>query len=1321
MIKRLGFKRVIRATLLGVLLLLLVVVAATAYITTTNAGLKQLLTLAQRNLPGELAITQIEGSLLDELTLQGVSYRHQKARVTISRLHVAWTPLALFSGMLHVNALQISHPEITLSTAETAPSSPATALFPIRVAAIELPFKLRIDQLQLTRMVLQRPPLEGQVSPPILIDSVRLQLHTQSSSQTQSQAIAQVLVLDQFRIEAPQGRLQLQGQLTPRGTFPLQLTTDWQVNLPGYPALQGQGRIEGNLSELTLEQRLTGLLNAQVSAQLHALLDRPRGEVQVDAFQADLGLLPPQLQALLLRAGSLPGKTLAGESLPGESLPSETLDGELLRGKFNARADLQGGALRGQWQARLPGLGDSELDLQLQLSGDRLQLEQLVFTQLDSTRLASTQQGSGAELQLRGSLEEIWASPQLALSGGWKNLRYPLQGSALLTSSQGQFTLNGSLQQYQLELRTDLAGPEIPAGTWQLQAQGSEQGLSPFTLTGATLEGQLQAQGEIVWLPSLSGQVVLRGQQLNPGVHWPDWPAELDFEASVAGALSGSLDAAQGLSVQADINDISGTLRAEPLQGRAKVRLSGAELWIERLQLAVAGAELEAKGVLGRQVDLDWSLDAPRLQQLLPNAQGSLRGKGALRGPKTQLHLSANVQGRKLGWDQQRIASLDAELDIDLSAQQPSRLQIDAQQLSIDGQQWQQLRLNGQGTPAVHQLQLSLEQGPAELQLALRGSWLEPLWRGSITQLDLSQDLLGRWQLLRPVTVAVSRSSADIEALCLQRLPENKAELCLHGRWSSSDGIQAALQAQELPLQLLEPWLPVGTQIKGQLQAQADFTQHPGEMPRYQASARLLGSELLLEDEDLRVEGGEIHLALQGRDQQLSAQLQLPLLQPTGSVQAELAVADLYTSPELNGELALGLSELKFISLFIPQLQAISGSLASVVSVSGHLDQPRVQGHLQLLNASAEVPALGVKLDAIELDLRDQPDSGALQLTSSLRSGTGKLQLNGQFSPLARSGQLTLTGEHVQAVNTREVKAWISPALEIVIEPELLQLRGEINIPQAKIKPPPLTFNASLSEDVVILDPQSDADNALEAAPQVLDARLRLTLGDRVEVDALGFKGRLEGSVLVEDDGRRATRATGAMQVAAGKYRLYGQDLNIERGSLVFSGGPVDNPGLDLRVSRKVEEVTAGARVSGTLRTPRLKLFSEPAMPESSLLSYLLLGRPPGAESSTPSEQELLLKAALALATMGGNALAENITETLSIDELGFESADADNNTALYIGKYLSSRLYVKYGVGLLQPTNTFFMRYRLNKHWSLESETGTNTSGGDIIYTLER
>jgi translocation and assembly module TamB len=70
---------------------------------------------------------------------------------------------------------------------------------------------------------------------------------------------------------------------------------------------------------------------------------------------------------------------------------------------------------------------------------------------------------------------------------------------------------------------------------------------------------------------------------------------------------------------------------------------------------------------------------------------------------------------------------------------------------------------------------------------------------------------------------------------------------------------------------------------------------------------------------------------------------------------------------------------------------------------------------------------------------------------------------------------------------------------------------------------------------------------------------------------------------------------------------------------------------------------------------------------------------------------------------------------------VGVGGGDTLDDTSFYIGKYLSPRLYVKYGVGLLSPASSFLMRYKLSERWSFESSTGTAGSGADIFYQLER
>ncbi len=52
-------------------------------------------------------------------------------------------------------------------------------------------------------------------------------------------------------------------------------------------------------------------------------------------------------------------------------------------------------------------------------------------------------------------------------------------------------------------------------------------------------------------------------------------------------------------------------------------------------------------------------------------------------------------------------------------------------------------------------------------------------------------------------------------------------------------------------------------------------------------------------------------------------------------------------------------------------------------------------------------------------------------------------------------------------------------------------------------------------------------------------------------------------------------------------------------------------------------------------------------------------------------------------------------------------------------GKYLSTRLYVSYGISLAEAINTLKLRYTINDRWTIKFEAGKEAST-DIVYTVE-
>ena len=89
------------------------------------------------------------------------------------------------------------------------------------------------------------------------------------------------------------------------------------------------------------------------------------------------------------------------------------------------------------------------------------------------------------------------------------------------------------------------------------------------------------------------------------------------------------------------------------------------------------------------------------------------------------------------------------------------------------------------------------------------------------------------------------------------------------------------------------------------------------------------------------------------------------------------------------------------------------------------------------------------------------------------------------------------------------------------------------------------------------------------------------------------------------------------------------------------------------------------------------------------------------------------------LLTQGGAILAAEIGTRLGLEQVTVEST-LDNETSLVLGKYLSPRLYVSYGISLTESINTFKARYTLGDRWTLKTESGSEQSA-EIVYTIEK
>ena len=93
------------------------------------------------------------------------------------------------------------------------------------------------------------------------------------------------------------------------------------------------------------------------------------------------------------------------------------------------------------------------------------------------------------------------------------------------------------------------------------------------------------------------------------------------------------------------------------------------------------------------------------------------------------------------------------------------------------------------------------------------------------------------------------------------------------------------------------------------------------------------------------------------------------------------------------------------------------------------------------------------------------------------------------------------------------------------------------------------------------------------------------------------------------------------------------------------------------------------------------------------------------------------------LAMQGGGFLASQLGRRIGLEEVGVESSidsAGEANTALVLGKFLSPRLFISYGISLTESINTLKLRYTISDKWVFKTEAGENQSA-DLEYTIER
>ncbi|MEW6186990.1 MAG: translocation/assembly module TamB domain-containing protein, partial [Thermodesulfobacteriota bacterium] len=553
------------------------------------------------------------------------------------------------------------------------------------------------------------------------------------------------------------------------------------------------------------------------------------------------------------------------------------------------------------------------------------------------------------------------------------------------------------------------------------------------------------------------------------------------------------------------------------------------------------------------------------------------------------------------------------------------------------------------------------------------------------------------------------------------------------GRPAFPDQGQFTLTAEGIDPDLFYPLKVRGLQVRGRVGGQAQGQWSSG--PRFTLKGRLgisQGSLTWQEKEaDIEARFKTAEVGLHWTDDHLQGDLDLEL-EEYGKIKGDFRLplparipVKMETSGAVAGKVTAKVRERGLLTALFPEaLQTSRGLMQGELSIRGTWEKPTLSGNLNLTEAGADIPALGLQIREVSAEASFNQDRITLYKLK-MHSGPGTLE--GKATLRLKGWKIaemegSLSGRRFQFINRPGIRALANPDLKMIGPPERLHLSGVVEIPEALVSGAQSQAFKQASKDVVMVDPLASPG---KGRSWPLQGEIQMRLGREVRLKAGGLDAFLQGGLTVGLDGTQSVRAQGDIQVSRGHYFLQNQKLEISRGRFSFKGPP-ENPALDLLALRTIpgrqrlgeitEDIQAGIIVSGTLENPQVKLYSRPALSETDILAYILFGEP---LKSGTGRQNLSLISKAAGVLVGGN-LQDKLTGLFNLDTLELQSENGDlSRSVITVGKYLNPRLFLGLGGSLFDNSYQVILRYSLTPRLEIETKSGSHSSGG-IFFKMD-
>ena len=754
-------------------------------------------------------------------------------------------------------------------------------------------------------------------------------------------------------------------------------------------------------------------------------------------------------------------------------------------------------------------------------------------------------------------------------------------------------------------------------------------------------------------------------------------PSNLEGELE----LTGSYDN-QNLNQTFYTKSLKGLMGLEPLLMSGGFSTENKNPRFENLKIEIGKSHYALNGGYRHGNPLKWHIKKGRLKHISDFFDTKLSGNfstdGEINLSQEKEILIRNIKLSDIHYidkNHQELFLGKANGSFLLNEKNVKRSAITFEQLNIGQKNNLSGNLTTKGTLSHHKLELELNGNTANASIKLQSTLQNNRYNSIINAIEFNSDSIGYWNNQDESNIHLSPEKIELKPTCLY---QRKSSICFGSDFSIGGDWKLSGRFNDTPISLFTSLFNSDFVSVGDSNGYFFIKGHSSQLTETDINIILSGGEIsfpkqLNGDSSFRYSPTELRVSFD--------------CEKFRTNDIAFSCNDFLENMELKTKIAFESDSLDFVNSISSHIDRTSGNLQATIDLSGSINAPNLQATVDIKNGSLFSPTLGISIRDIRIE------GTSANQTSILFTGKGfadgkEIQLNGEIdlASYPTTSAWEIKGQNVVIFNKGKNKVHANPVVKISSTGRNIQVEGTIPIPKAQLSQHNFQSTSIISSDVVYIDELARVDSKKdESRIFPIKTNLLIVAGDEVHIDGYGISGKINGSVAIEHQTGSPLLGNGTLHIKDALYRAYGVKLDIDIGRLLYSNSPIANPLINVRASRRANQIIAGVNVQGTLQTPEISTFSQPYMSENDIISVILFGRVSSGYSTT------------------------------------FDSFGQGSDEGLEFGMMLSPGYYFDYLVSAINSGAVMRLRYELTDRIELRAESGSNYQAADIFINFEK